>query len=388
MSGEFFLFIEVVETTNKNGGPQDLTTPKVGNRCGNIWNQSWHDKTRRFNSQSPGAMDEDEPPAVRVLLLPAVEEPPSPTHFHSSQRFSLGQCSKIVFFHFDRQQKNQFLEDGQDSGPPSLPWTLPSLVRPLLDRPPLTPRLDRPPLDPSSAGPPSPGPPKISLSFPLPRPQFRSFVLSGWLALHGRQKAALFVHALCGHLQLPVISVLTIPQGHFYAPLRVHSPAMEGSRQLRASSVASHPLPAQVAVQKVPWSSFSCLQRCSNSQPANALFLTCSNATLTSVLLGTSVDLVSLFACALLCRSRSRTTLARRFLETAAVCGPSTSMVSRACHKWITSPPPAAVHGNPGSVISLHGMEFPISMNERLPTYHLILHVASHRFSPTVFHPS
>ena len=161
MSGESFLFIEVVETTNKNGGPQDLTTPKVGNRCGNIC------KTRRFNSQSPGAMEEDEPLAVRVLLLPAVEEPPSPTRFHSSQRFSLRQCSKTVFFHFDRLQKNQFLKDGLDSGPPSLPWTLPSLGRLLLDRPPLTPRLDRPLVDPSSAGPPLPD-----------RPKFRSLSLS------------------------------------------------------------------------------------------------------------------------------------------------------------------------------------------------------------------
>ena len=38
--------------------------------------------------------------------------------------------------------------------------------------------------------------------------------------------------------------------------------------------------------------------------------------------LGHNTGVVSLFACALLCRSRSSTTLARRFLETAAVCGP------------------------------------------------------------------
>ena len=153
------------------------------------------------------------------------------------------------------------------------------------------------------------------------------------------------MHALCGYLSLPVISVLTIPQGHFYASLRVHSPAMEGSRQLRASRVASHPLPAQGSVQKAPWSGFLA---CSGvpTQLAGALLLTCSNATLTSVLLGTSVDLVSMFACALLCRSRSNTTLARRFLETAAVCGPSTSMISRSCHTWITSPP-AAFNGSP-----------------------------------------
>ena len=65
---------------------------------------------------------------------------------------------------------------------------------------------------------------------------------------------------------------------------------------------------------------------------ANALFLTCSNATLTTAFLGTSVDLVPLFAFALLCRLRP-------FLETETVWGPSTSMISRTCHTWITSPP-------------------------------------------------
>ena len=128
MSGESFLFIEVVETTNKNGGPQDLTTPKVGNRCGNIWNHSWHDKTRRFNSHSLGAMDEDEPLAVRVMLPLPLKSHRRPHTSHSSQRFSLRQCSKTVFFILTVYRKTSFLRMARtvDHPPclgPSLRWS-------------------------------------------------------------------------------------------------------------------------------------------------------------------------------------------------------------------------------------------------------------------------
>ena len=300
-------------------------------------------------------MEEDEPLTVRVMFPPAVEEPPSPTHFHSPQRFSLGQCSKTVFFiHFDRLWKNQFLKDGLDSGPPSLPWTLPSLGRPLLDRPPLTPRLDRPLVDNSSAGPPSAGPPKISLHIPSPALPVSIFC-SLWVACAPWSPTSCSVRART--LWLPATPCNFRPYNPSGPLLRLSSCALPCHGGFNVNSE----LPAlQALLFQLRW---RCRRHpgqvslvCSGvpSQLAGALLLTCSNATLTSVLLGTSVDLVSLFAFALLCHSRSRTTLARPFLETETVWGPSTSMISRTCHKWITGPPPAAVHGNPVKVRRRH----------------------------------